>query len=101
MVDSDLVAVGGEVAAGVTDRFVVPEAGGEGERALSDAGGDAAEGSAAVAFERELVFERVEDRFDPLARAAERAEAERLVVAVGAHEPAAEIGDELLELASG
>src|SRR5215211_1679095 len=101
MVDSDLVAVGGEVAAGVADRFVVPEAGGEGEQALGDASGDAAEGATAVTFERELVLERVEDRFDPLAGATERAEAQRLVLSVGAHEPATEISHELLELAPG
>lgn len=54
MVDSDLVAVGGEVSAWVADRFVVPEAGGEGEQALSHAGGDAAEGACSVALQGEL-----------------------------------------------
>src|SRR5438874_18716 len=56
--------------------------------------------SPAVAFERELVLERVEGRFDPLADAAEGAEARLFVFAVGAQQRAAERGDELFEFAA-
>ena len=80
---------------------VVEDGGGEGEQAAGDAADEAGEGAAAVAFERELVFERVEGRFDPLADAAERAEAWLFVFAVGAQQPAAERGDVLLELGAG
>src|SRR6266511_1102858 len=76
------VVVDGEVAAGVADLPVVPEAGGEREQALGDAGDQAGHGVGAVLFERELAFDRVDDRFDPLADAAEAAEAWLLVFAV-------------------
>ena len=41
-------------------------------------------------FERKLIFERVESRFDPLPDAAERAEAGLFVFAVGTQQSAAE-----------
>ncbi len=44
----------------------MPEAGGEGEQALGDAGDQAGHGVGAVSFERELAFDGVEDRFDPI-----------------------------------
>src|SRR5215211_1744435 len=100
MVDSQSVAVGREMGAWFTDRFVVPEACGEGEQSLRDAGHDSAERACSVPLERELLLERLEDRLDPLAGAAERAEAGLLVLAVGAHQHAAVVGDELLELAA-
>src|SRR5215211_8516027 len=100
MVDSESVAVGREVAAWLTDRFVVPEAGGEGQQSLRDAGDDAAERARPVALERELLLERLEDRLDPLPGAAERPEARLLVLAVGAHRAAAVVGDEPLEVAA-
>src|SRR5438046_9443987 len=85
MVDSELwggsVGVGGEVAAGVADLLVVPQAGGERQQSQADAGGDAERGAAAVTLEREGVLERVDDRLDPLADAAEVAEAGWLVLA--------------------
>ncbi len=46
---------------------VVPDADGYGEQPLGDAGVQAFGGAAAVAFEVELAFEGVVDRFDPLA----------------------------------
>ena len=46
----------------------MPDRGGEGEDALGDAGADAGDGAAAVAFEVELAFEGVVDRFDDLAQ---------------------------------
>src|SRR5215211_7846168 len=100
MVDSESVAVGREVAAWLTDRFVVPEAGGEGQQSLRDAGDDAAERARPVALERELLLERLEDRLDPLPGAAERPEARLLVLAVGAHQATAVVGDEALEVAA-
>jgi hypothetical protein len=56
MVDSELVAVGGEVAAWVTDLLVVDEASSEGEHSQCDADADSEDGAATVSFERELPF---------------------------------------------
>src|SRR5918996_2175581 len=86
MLDSELVGVGGEVAAGVADLPVVPEAGREGEQPHADAGAEAGQGAAAVALQSELPFAGPEDRLDALADVAERAEARLLVAAVGAQE---------------
>src|ERR671932_2816253 len=98
MSDSVSVVIGGEAAAGLTDLPVVPDAGREGEHALADPHPDTGEGATAMALERELALEGVDDRLDPLAQPSERAEAGLLVAPVGAHEPTAERGDELLEL---
>src|SRR6266496_5502678 len=99
MSDSVSVVIGGEAAPGLADLPVVPAAGGECEYALAHARPDAFGGVAAMTFERELAFEGVVDGLDPLADAAERAEARLLVAAVGADELCAErLGDELLEL---
>ena len=84
------VVVGGESAAGLVGEPVVPAAGGERESALADAGPDAVGGVGAVAFERELALEGVVDRFDPLADAAECAEAPWFVAAVEADQMGAE-----------
>jgi hypothetical protein len=51
MLDSESVAVGGDVASWVTDLLVVDEAGGEGEESGRDADVDAGEGASAVRFE--------------------------------------------------
>ena len=71
MVDR-LIGVGGEFAAVDAEVLVEVDAGAEGE----DAGGDSCEqsggGAAAVVFEQELVFEAVDDRFDPLPDPADR-----------------------------
>src|SRR5512139_4024073 len=101
MVDSFLVAVGGEVAAWVTDVVVVDDARGEGEQSERDAGAEAWEGAAAVGFEGELALAGPDDRFDPLADRAERSVAVGLVAAVRAQEVRAEIGHELFELLAG
>src|SRR4051812_8669887 len=98
MVDSVLVAVGGEVAAWVTDLVVVPDAGCEREQAERDAAGEAGQGAGAVAFESELAFASPEHRFDPLANRSEGSVAARFVFAVGAQEAGAAAGHELLEL---
>ena len=71
------VVVVGEVAAWCVDESVfpegpaVPDAGREGEDALADAGPDAGRDMTAVIFERELAFEGVVDRLDPLPDPAE------------------------------
>src|SRR5512140_151929 len=81
---------------------VVPDGGGHGEQPLSDASVDACGGAAAVAFEVELAFEGVVDRFDPLADPPDRPMAGRLVAAVGADQAQAEPGGEqVLELPPG
>src|SRR5918995_3149206 len=98
MLDSELVGVGGEVAAGFADLPVVPEAGGEGEQPHADAGAETGEGAGAVALEPELAFAGPEDRFDPLADVPERSVAAGLVLAVGAQEGCAALSDEALEV---
>src|SRR5579864_1115077 len=101
------VVVVGEVAAGRVDLVVLPEqpvvpdAGGEGEDALADAGPDAFGDVGAVIFERELALGGVDDRFDPLAAAGELAMAGLFVIAVGAAQAEVQRGDDLLELAAG
>src|SRR3990170_3349302 len=102
MVDSVSVVVADERACGVVaDAMVVPDAGGEGEEPLSDAGSETGEGAGAVSFERELVLAAPDDRFDPLADAAEVAVPLGLVAAVGAQQAAAQLEAELLELGAG
>ena len=89
------------MSAGVAGVPVVEQHGGEGEEAAGDAADEAGEGAAAVAFERQLVFEGVEGRLDPLSDAAEGAEARLFVFAVGAEQSAVERGDVLFELGAG
>src|SRR3954454_5434576 len=79
MSDSVSVVIGGEAAPGLADLPVVPAAGGQCEDALAHARPDAFGGVAAVTLERELAFEGVVNGLDPLADAAERAEARLLV----------------------
>src|SRR5579884_2117611 len=79
----------------------MPDAGGEGEDALTDACPDASWDVSAVVLERELAFERVVDRFDPLSDPAELAESRFLVAAVGADELGIQVGDAALELLTG
>src|SRR5215210_443813 len=94
MVDSVSVAVGGEVAAWVTDLVVVPEAGCEREQAKRDAAGEAGHGAGAVAFESELAFAGPKHRFDPLANRSEGSVAAWFVFAVGAQKAGAAAGHE-------
>jgi len=58
----------GAGGAGLSGGLVVPDGGGEREESLQDACGDAAAGAACVAFEAELGFEGLVDRFDDLAQ---------------------------------
>src|SRR2546427_5445865 len=75
----------------------VPDAGGEGEHALADAGPDTLGDVAAVSLEGELALGGLVDRLDPLADMAELAEARLLVLAVGAHEVSLQGSDDLPE----
>src|SRR2546430_2912869 len=86
MVDPELVAIGAEAPARLTDLGVMPEPGGEGEEPQPDAGAQARECAGAVALEAELSLAGPKDRFDPLAHAPERSELERLVLATGTKE---------------
>src|SRR5512147_149540 len=101
------VVVVDEVPARCVDESVfpespaVPDASGEGEEALADARPDADRDVTAVLFERELAFEGVVDRFDPLADPAELAEAGFLVATVGPQEGGVQVGDGALELSAG
>src|SRR3954453_6086899 len=101
MVDSVSVAVGGEVAAWVTDVVVVDESGGEGEESERDAGAEALGRASAVGFECELAFASPEHRFDPLAHGPERAVAAGLVLAIGPQEARAERGHVGFEVGAG
>src|SRR5437868_6205323 len=68
------VVVGDQGAADVpAELVVVPDRRGEGEQALGDPGADAGDGAAAVAFQVELAFQGVVDRFDDLAQRFEEA----------------------------
>lgn len=58
LLDLAPVAVGCEVASGLTDEVVVPQCGGEGEQSERDAGGEAFVGAAAVAFDARLMSPR-------------------------------------------
>src|SRR5437867_4309472 len=92
MVDPELVAIGAEAPARLTDLGVMPEPGGEGEEPQPDAGAQARECAGAVALEAELSLAGPKDRFDPLAHAPERSELERLVLAIGTKELGSAIG---------
>ena len=83
------------MAAGIVEVPVVPDAGGKREQALGDAADQAGHGVSAVAFERELALDRVDDRLDPLAHAAKAAQAPRFVLAVRAQEDRAEVAESL------
>ena len=96
MVDSVSVAVGGEVAAGVTNVVVVDKAGGESEQSQRDAGAQAFDRAGGVGFEGELALAGPKHGFDPLAHGSQRAVASRFVFAVGPQEVRAEGGHVLL-----
>src|SRR5215831_7984154 len=97
------VVVGGQrPLGGLAGGPVVPDGGGHGQQPLGDAGVDAGGGAAAVAFQVELAFEGVVDRFDPLADPADGPVAGCLVAAVGPDQVQAELaGDQVLEVLPG
>src|SRR5919109_415623 len=101
MLDSVSVAVGGEVAAWVTDVVVVEEPGGEGEQPERDTGAEALDGAAAVGFEGELALAGPEHGLDPLSHRAERSVPARFVLAVGSEEVRAARGHVGFEVSAG
>src|SRR5512132_3838793 len=80
---------------------VEPDRGRQGQRPLGAPDPGALDGVGAVAFQAELVFEGVDDRFDPLADAAQVAEPGGLIGPVGADQPGVQVGDGLCEPAAG
>src|SRR5437867_10442192 len=96
MVDPELVAIGAEAPARLTDLGVMPEPGGEGEEPQPDAGPQARECAGAVALEAELSLAGPKD--DPRAHAPKRSELERLVLGIGTKELGSAIGHPALEL---
>jgi len=80
------VAAGSVDLACFPEQPVVPDAGGEGEYALTDACPDPLRDVPAVFLEGELALGGVVDRLDPLAHAPEFAKARLLALAVGADE---------------
>src|SRR5580704_6977153 len=81
---------------------VVPDGGGHGQQPLGGPGVDACGSPAAVAFQVELAFEGVVDRFDPLADPADGSVPGCLAAPVGADQAhAVPGGDQLLEVAPG
>src|ERR1700757_80052 len=101
------MVVVGEVSAGCVDDSVVPEGpavpdpGGEGEDALTDARPDTVGDVAAVPLERELAFEGVVDRLDPLSDPAELSEPGFLIAAVWAQKGGVQASDGPLKLLAG
>src|SRR5881394_3673576 len=97
-----LMAVGAECSGGLACLPVEVDGGGEGEDAGGDPAGEAGWGLGEVVFEPELVFERVDDRLDPLADAADRRRGTVwLVGPVGAQQQPAQLGDGGFELDAG
>src|SRR5680860_1203995 len=86
MIDSESVAVGGEVPPGPTDRLVVAKARRQGEKAQCDTHADPGEGAPAVALQGELALAGPKDRLDPLAHRPQGAVSAPLPLAIGAHQ---------------
>src|SRR5437764_8149126 len=101
MVDPELVAIGAEAPARVTDLGVMPEAGSEGEEPQPDAAHRPGSVRAPWRSRPSCPLQVQKDRFDPLARAPERSELERLVLAIGTKKLGSAIGHPALELGAG
>src|SRR2546430_15800251 len=84
-----------------TDEPVVPDAGVEGEQALSNPYEDAKVGTPAVLFEPELTLEGVVDGLDALPDPAQLAVAARLVAPIRSDQDGRQFADEGLELPAG
>src|SRR5580765_4435359 len=94
-----LMPVGGEGAAWLAELPVEVDGGGEGEDASGDAANEAGRGLREVVFEPELVFERVDDRLDPLADLADRrCLSVRFVGSAWAQQERAELADSVFEV---
>src|SRR5260370_27936579 len=103
MIDSECSVVVGDQGALVrgADEPVVPDAGSEGEQALSYPHVDAEVGPAAVLFEPKLTLEGVVDRLDALPDPAQLAVASALVAPIRSDKDGRQFADEVLELLSG
>src|SRR5918998_2628276 len=104
MIDSECsesVVVMDEAAVPAASELVVADCGGQSEESDRDSGHEAGHRVRAMALQRELAFEGVDDRFDPLADRAEPAEATRLVFAIGPQQSAAHLLDHRFEVAAG
>src|SRR5713101_5449913 len=94
-----LMPVAGEGAAWLAELPVEVDGGVEGEDAGGDAADETGRGFGEVVFESELVFERVDDRLDPLPDLPDRQGlAVRLVGSAGAQQERAELADGVLEV---
>src|SRR4051794_3815596 len=93
--------VGGECAWWSAEAVVEADRGGECEEAAGDAGAEAGPAAGAGAFEGEHVFERVENRFDPLPDRCQVAAAAGLVLAARPHDRRAQSGGGVGEFATG
>jgi hypothetical protein len=80
---------------------VPPDPGDQGQQPLGDSDPDTGEGAAAVPFQSELVFARVEQALDPLPDPAQRPVPVGLISPVGAQQPGPMRCDQLLELLPG
>src|ERR671936_717733 len=97
-----LMPVGGEGAAWLAELPVEVDGGGEGEDAGSDPADEPGRGFRQVVFESELVFERVDDRLDPLPDLPDRRGLPlRLVIPLGPQQQRAELADGGLEFPAG
>src|SRR5215469_13754523 len=83
------------------DEPVVPDAGCEGEQALSDPREDAKVGTPAVLFESELALEGVVDGLDALPDPAQLAVARAFIASIRSEEDGRQFADEVLELPAG
>src|ERR1019366_2547226 len=102
MVDSTRLGdVVDECAARSSELVVEDDAGGEAEEALEDAFSDPWERAAAVAFEREKVFEGPEDRLDALADRREMDASFGFVFAARPHDRGVQLADLAREVAAG
>ena len=91
--------VGGERSRGLAGLPVEVDGRCEGKDACGDSADEPGGGLGEVVFEPELVFERVDDRLDPLADAADRRLlAFRLVASARAQQQRAEVGDGCFEI---
>src|SRR5262249_30540968 len=103
MSDAECSVVVGDQRALVrgADEPVVPDAGGEGEQALSDSYEDAEVDAPAVLLEPELALEGVVDGLDALPDPRQLAVASALITPIRSDKDGRQFADEVLELAAG
>src|SRR5207342_2277560 len=97
-----LMPVGGECTRRPAELPVEVDGGGQGKDPRDDAADEAVGSLGEVVFEPELLFERVDDRLDPLADGPDRGRCSLwLVTSTGTQQQPAELGDSLLEVGAG